>query len=74
MDSASPKNASATCPAGKRVLGAGGEITGGLGEVRFETIRPDVFFGHYGLVNAREDQDGTTANWDLRAYAVCATA
>ena len=73
-DSVSPKNATAVCPVGKRVLGVGGEITGGRGEVRFETLRPYAFFGQGALVNAIEDQDGATAAWDLRAYAICATA
>jgi len=73
-DSASAKNAVAGCPAGKRVLGAGGEIHGAVGQVRFTSLFPLSFFGDGAFVSAAEDQDGTAAAWEIRAYAVCATA
>jgi hypothetical protein len=63
----------ASCPAGKRVLGAGGEITGGGGQALLKVVLPDA-----GLTSVtargREDQNGTTENWSVTAYAVCANA
>ena len=58
------------------MTGAGGEITGGLGQVGLSGVLPfgepvepplgaDAF--------APEDEDGTTANWSINAYAICAT-
>jgi hypothetical protein len=73
-DSASTKTVVAACPAGKRVLGASGEIHGGLGQVRFTSLFPLAFFGDGALASAAEDQDGSAAAWEIRAYAVCATA
>ena len=57
------------CPSGKRLLGGGGEITGGLGQVEMDRLRTDPF----GLtVIAGEDEDGTAANWSIRTQSICA--
>jgi hypothetical protein len=60
-----------SCPAGKKLLGAGGEITGGAGQVVLNTVRPNS-----GLSSANaaglEDGDGFAGNWSVTAYAVCA--
>jgi hypothetical protein len=64
------KTVTATCPAGKRLLGAGGEVSGGGGEVVLEDIRvPNLT-----SVTAQgvEDEDGAAVDWLLRAYAICA--
>jgi hypothetical protein len=65
------KSARATCPSGKRVLGTGGEITGGLGQVVLDDITPDSALTSVSVL-AREDQDGTANNWSVTAYAICA--
>jgi hypothetical protein len=62
-----------SCPAGKRVIGAGGTIWYGNGRVKIDEIRPNESLEQV-TVYASEDQDGTSANWSLRAYAVCAYA
>ncbi|MGN9811350.1 hypothetical protein ACTMSW_18550 [Micromonospora sp. BQ11] len=74
-DSAFSSNAlhsvTATCPAGKRVHGVGGEIVGGNGQVRLTEMRATS--STTVTVGAREDEDGFSGNWKVRAYAVCAS-
>ncbi len=67
------KHATARCPDGKRVVGTGGEILGGTGQVGITYLLPDEDLTRVHVRGA-EDQDGTNANWAVRAYAVCATA
>lgn len=69
-DSLNPKTVTVTCPAGKQVVGTGGFITGGFGQVVMDRIFPN---GGLTSVTVRgyEDEDGTAANWSVRAYAVC---
>jgi len=61
-----------TCSAGKKVVGAGGEITGGLGQVMIDGITPSADLKSV-TVSAHEDGNGTFFNWNLTAYAICAT-
>jgi hypothetical protein len=61
-----------TCSAGKKVVGAGGEITGGLGQVIMNGITPSADLKSV-TVSAHEDGNGTSFNWNLTAYAICAT-
>ena len=65
------RSATVTCPAGKRVVGTGARVTGGLNAVVLDDIRPD---SPLETVNAQahEDQAGTTGDWAVIAYAVCA--
>jgi hypothetical protein len=72
-DSAAAKSARAVCPSGKRVVGAGSEISGGLGQVLLDDLTPDQALTGV-TVTGFEDQDGTAADWRVHAYAVCATA
>lgn len=67
------KHATARCPAGKRVVGSGGEIVGGNGQVAMQYMIPDANLTRVHVRGA-EDQDGMSANWAARAYAICATA
>jgi hypothetical protein len=70
-DSFAVKAATATCPAGKQVVGTGAFISGGFGHVVLDQVVPN---SQLTSVTARgyEDEDGTPANWSVRAYAVCA--
>ncbi len=64
------QHAVAACPTGKVVLGVGGEITGGLGEVSFSAIRPS---GSASAMVIAHEVDGPYApNWTITAYALCA--
>ena len=62
---------SATCPAGKHLLGAGGEIDSGLGEVVLDDLRPDQGLKKV-TVTGIEDETGYGGTWFPRAYAICA--
>jgi hypothetical protein len=63
--------AAAPCPTGKQVTGLGGEVAGGGGDVLLHALVLDT-----GLTLAQtvafEDEDGTTANWFVRTFAICA--
>jgi hypothetical protein len=78
VDTGGPSGSSPTrtwtssCPAGKRVVGAGGTIWYGNGRVKIDEIRPNETLDQV-TVTASEDQDGTDSGWVLRAYAICAT-
>jgi hypothetical protein len=65
------KHVTARCDAGKRVIGTGGEILGGAGSVAIQYMIPDADLTRVH-VRGMEDQDGTTLNWTVRAYAICA--
>jgi hypothetical protein len=64
------KSVTATCPAGKRLLGTGGELAGGGGQVALNDLIPPSGLGSV-TVRALEDGDGTTANWSVTAHAIC---
>jgi hypothetical protein len=78
-DAAEPKTATADCTPGKKVFGGGYEITGGSLSV---AERAQINF----YENAPSDQDtwrvsageegnlGGSTTWQIRAYALCATA
>jgi hypothetical protein len=69
----SAKDATATCPAGKGVVGTGGEITGGAGQVTLEILAPSPADGTGGVYAlAFEDDTGFAGNWRVTAYAICA--
>ena len=67
------KHATAVCDPGKRVVGAGGEIVTGGGQVAIQYMVPEADLTRVH-VRGQEDQNGTTANWAVRAFALCATA
>jgi hypothetical protein len=63
------KNATANCPAGKRVIGTGAALANGFGQVSVgNLIFSDTAVFAYGI----DDQDGYSAGWSITAYAVCA--
>jgi hypothetical protein len=73
------KTATAVCPAGKRVLGGGGSITSSSGSdadaVTLTRLKPymDGSTGRFGYaVRAAETYSGTTDDWSVYAWAICA--
>jgi hypothetical protein len=73
-DSSTSKTVVARCPAGKRVLGGGGTVTGGRGQVILERLEPvQTATDDRFVVGAREDASGYSQNWQLTAYALCAS-
>ena len=71
INSANNKSVTASCMAGKRVIGAGGELLGSGGLV-VGFVRPDATLSSV-TVQGREDENGTTSHWTATAYAICAT-
>jgi hypothetical protein len=65
------KSVTATCPAGTRVIGPGGDTTPGNGSVVLNQIRPDASLTSVTL-HANEDEVGTPSNWFLQAFVICA--
>jgi hypothetical protein len=63
----------ATCPSGKKVLGGGAEINGGLGRVVLKQMQPNGAILSGFVASAAETQAGQTGNWDIRSYAICAS-
>lgn len=72
-DSSTSKTVVANCPVGKRVLGGGGTVIGGRGQVVLERLEPmQAATNDRFVVGAREDGTGFSGNWRLTAYALCA--
>ena len=74
---ATPSNSSskgivAKCPAGKKLFGVGAEFDVTTGDVLIDNLTPNAELTSV-TAHAVEDEDGTAANWSLRAYAICAT-
>jgi hypothetical protein len=73
-DSSTSKTVTARCPAGRRVLGGGGTVTGGRGQVILERLEPvQTATDDRFVVGAREDGTGFSGSWLLTAYALCAS-
>jgi hypothetical protein len=69
--SSDPSNdVEAECPAGLGLLGLGGKSEGGGGEVVLDALAAPT--GDTVFVRGSEDEDGTNAQWSVRAYAICA--
>jgi hypothetical protein len=68
-NSAVRKTVTITCPAGKVVYGTGAEVTGATGAVAISDIIPSTT---QVTVSAVEIDNGTAANWKVRAYGLCA--
>jgi hypothetical protein len=68
-DPTGTKVVGAPCPAGKRALGLGGDITGAQSQVALRRLRPEAFGATaFGVA----DRDGTSGFWLLRGYTICA--
>jgi hypothetical protein len=72
-DSSTSKKVAARCPAGQNVLGGGGTVVGGRGQVILQRLEPvQTATDSRFVVAAREDGTGYASNWRLTAYALCA--
>jgi hypothetical protein len=60
------------CQGGKQIVGVGGDITGGNGQVTIQDFRVSSALTDATL-HAFEDDTGFGGNWSLRAYGVCTT-
>lgn len=63
------KSLSVSCPFGKRLHGAGGGMTGALGQAHLDMLAPS---GASSRIEAREDATGYSGTWKVDVYAVCA--
>lgn len=68
------KSISARCPAGKRLLGAGGRVRGGEQHVALDVIPQSAASGDRVTVTGVESQEGDEDDWFLTAHAICAPA
>jgi hypothetical protein len=72
LDSASSKEALATCPSGSRVLGGGGYIQGGGRQVHLTRLQA---LGSSDRFAAGAEENGAYAgSWRVYAYGICARA
>jgi hypothetical protein len=65
---------SATCPGTKRLVGSGGKIDGGNGEVDLLTFPEGSLGANRTTAAGQEDPNGFGGNWTVTAYAVCVQA
>ena len=79
-NSDSPKALSASCPAGKRVVGSGGRVLGAktgdppneLANVVIDRIVPGLSLT--GVIVSAVEEEPTASSWQVTAYAICANA
>ncbi|HYN92303.1 MAG TPA: hypothetical protein VES42_00435 [Pilimelia sp.] len=69
-DNAVDKSVIVACPAGKKVINAGGYITAGNGSVAMDDIYPDETLSTV-KVSGRET-DPIATNWRVKGFATCA--
>ena len=72
-DSEETKSVTATCPAGKHLLGLGGNTTGVGGEVILDDLRPDAALTNAKVTGFEFSTSPPDTDWGLTAYAICAT-
>ncbi|HEX8103546.1 MAG TPA: hypothetical protein VF533_13095 [Solirubrobacteraceae bacterium] len=65
------KTVTATCPAGKHLVGIGGRVTGGRGNVVIDDWRPGATLASATVTGIA--RPGFADAWSLAAYAVCVT-
>lgn len=68
------KNATATCSAGKTLLGTGATVLGGAGEVFIDEITPNGGAGvaATSITVVGVEGDPVATNWSVNAIAICA--
>lgn len=64
------KGITATCPAGKNVIGTGGEITSATGEVIMDDLTPNSTLTSVTVTGNEDSVFGGL--WSVRAHAICA--
>lgn len=69
-NSAMAKGVTVTCPAGKRLINAGGYIVGGGGKVGMDDIYPDLVANSVTVTG--KETDALDTNWWVSAVATCA--
>jgi hypothetical protein len=69
--SSAAKSVTATCPAGRNVLGGSFQVNNGLGDVVTTNVNPNVGLTSV-TVTAYEAGVGTAASWTVAAIAICA--
>lgn len=68
------QSASVDCPSGTNLLGAGGRILDGQGQVNLSTVVNGGALNPHGVIaNGKEPSAGFAGNWSVVAYGVCAT-
>jgi hypothetical protein len=65
---------SATCPGAKRLVGSGGQINGGAGQVDLLTLPEGSLLSNRTTAGGQEDPNGFAGTWSVTSYAVCVTA
>jgi hypothetical protein len=71
-NSEAERQATATCPPGRRVLAGGGSVVAGGGQVMLVGLVPSSVAGvDRFTARAAERAAGSGANWRVAAYAVC---
>lgn len=73
FDSSAFKAATATCPAGQRVIGGGARLSLATGEVSITRMAPTAAADGYQAW-AYEDLDGFAGAWAMQVIAICAPA
>ncbi|MET8152050.1 hypothetical protein ACIBSW_40425 [Actinoplanes sp. NPDC049668] len=68
------RSITATCPAGKQLLGTGYEIHDGFGKVVVNSVRPNGSPKQLptAVTVSAQEGDSTAGNWSVTAYATCA--
>lgn len=66
------KSATASCSPGKRVLGTGGLVSGGVSNVLIDDILPHAALDQVTVWGV-EGQGGNPDNWTVTAVAICAS-
>ena len=77
-NSVSSKQATASCPEGKILVGTGFDIFGGKSgsspNQQTDVMMDFVIPGSSSVVAAAYEDEATSANWSVKAIAICATA
>jgi hypothetical protein len=77
-NSISSKQATATCPSGKVLVGTGFDIFGGKSgtspDQQTDVMMDFVIPGSTSVTAAAYEDEATSANWSVKAIAICATA
>jgi hypothetical protein len=68
------QQATATCPPGRSIIGAGASLSNGWGQVSISSLLMSEPFGTETTAKAITDKDGYSGSWSITSYAICANA